>query len=57
MDLYYKFEVDESSIKIINNEDRLVTFIDLLNGGSLQHLQLSGITLIEEKKGFPYSVF
>jgi hypothetical protein len=57
MDLYYKFEVDESSIKIINNEDRLVTFIDLLNGGSLQHLQLSGITLVEEKKGFPYSVF
>ena len=55
MNLYYKFEVDESSIKIINNEDKLVTSIDLLNGGSLQHLELNGITLIEEKKEFAYS--
>ena len=55
MNLYYKFEVDESSIKIINNEDKLVTSIDLLNGGSLQHLVLNGITLIEEKKEFAYS--
>ena len=50
MNMYYKFELDESSIKIINNEDKLVTSIDLLNGGSLQHLELNGITLIEEKK-------
>ena len=55
MNMYYKFELDESSIKIINNEDKLVTSIDLLNGGSLQHLELNGITLIEEKKEFAYS--
>ena len=55
MNLYYKFEVDESSVKIINNEDKLVTSIDLINGGSLQHLELNGITLIEEKKEFAYS--
>ena len=55
MNLYYKFEVDKSSIKIINNEDKLVTSIDLINGGSLQHLELNGITLIEEKKEFAYS--
>ena len=55
MDIYYKFEVDKNSIKIKNNKDNLVAFVDLINGGSLQHLKLNGITLIEEKKEFTYS--
>ena len=50
MDLHYDFEVDQNSIKIINNNDNLVAFIDLINGGSLQHLKLNGITIIEQKK-------
>lgn len=55
MDLYYKFEVDQNSIKIINNNNKLIALIDLLNGGSLQHLELNEITVIEEKKEFAYS--
>ena len=55
MDLHYDFEVDQNSIKIINNNDNLVAFIDLINGGSLQHLKLNGITIIEQKKEFAYS--
>ena len=55
MDLYYKFEVDQNHIQIKNNNDDLVAFVDLINGGSLLHLQLNGITLIEEKKEFSYS--
>ena len=53
--MYYKFEVDQNHIQIKNNNDDLVAFVDLINGGSLQHLQLNGITLIEEKKEFSYS--
>ena len=55
MDLYYKFEVDQNFIKIINNNNKLVAFINLLNGGSLQHLELNGITVIEQKNEFAYS--
>ena len=55
MDLYYKFEVDQNSIKIINNYNKLIALINLLNGGSLQHLNLNEIIVIEEKKEFAYS--
>ena len=53
MDLHYNFEVDPCSIKVKNNK-KLLAFIDLLNGGSLQHLKLNGLTVIE-KKQFAYS--
>ena len=55
MDLHYKFETDQNYIQIKNNNDDLVAFIDLINGGSLQHLQLNGINVIEPKKEFSYS--
>ena len=55
MDLNYNFETDQNHIQIKNNNDDLVAFIDLINGGSLQHLQLNGITVIERKKEFSYS--
>ena len=55
MDLHYNFETDQNYIQIKNNNDDLVAFIDLINGGSLQHLQLNGITVIERKKEFSYS--
>jgi aldose 1-epimerase len=55
MDLHYKFETDQNYIQIKNNNDDLVAFVDLINGGSLQHLELNGITLIEQKKEFAYS--
>ena len=55
MDLNYNFETDQNYIQIKNNNDDLVAFIDLINGGSLQHLQLNGITVIERKKEFSYS--
>ena len=55
MDLHYKFEIDQNYIQIKNNNDDLVAFIDLINGGSLQHLQLNGINVIEPKKEFSYS--
>ena len=55
MDLHYKFEIDQNSIKIKNNNDDLFAFIDLINGGSLQYLKLNGMTLIEPKKEFTYS--
>jgi hypothetical protein len=50
MDLHYNFETDQNYIQIKNNNDDLVAFVDLINGGSLQHLQLNGITVIEQKK-------
>ena len=55
MDLNYNFETDQNYIQIKNNNDDLVAFIDLINGGSLQHLQLNGITVIERKQEFSYS--
>ena len=55
MDLHYNFEKNQNYIQIKNNNDDLVAFVDLINGGSLLHLQLNGITLIEEKKEFSYS--
>ena len=55
MDLHYKFEIEQNCIRIKNNNDDLFAFIDLTNGGSLQHLQLNGINLIEPKKEFSYS--
>ena len=48
MDLDCKFEVDPCSIKVKNNK-KLLAFIDLENGGSLQHLKLNGLTVIEKK--------
>tara|TARA_X000000950_G_scaffold130024_1_gene162418 strand:+ start:3166 stop:4053 length:888 start_codon:yes stop_codon:yes gene_type:complete len=54
MDLDCKFEVDPCSIKVKNNK-KLLAFIDLVNGGSLQHLKLNGLTVIEKKKQFAYS--
>jgi len=55
MDLHYNFETDQNYIQIKNNNKDLVAFVDLINGGSLQHLQLNGITVIERKKEFSYS--
>lgn len=55
MDLHYNFETDQNYIQIKNNNDDLVAFIDLINGGSLQYLKLNGMTLIEPKKEFTYS--
>ena len=55
MDLHYKFETDQNYIQIKNKNDDLVAFVDLINGGSLQHLKLNGITIIEQKKEFAYS--
>jgi len=55
MDMHYKFETDQNYIQIKNNNDDLVAFVDLINGGSLQYLELNGITLIEQKKEFAYS--
>ena len=55
MDLHYNFETDQNYVEIKNNNDDLVAFVDLINGGSLQHLQLNGLTLIEPKKEFLYS--
>ena len=55
MDLHYNFETEQNYIQIKNNNDDLVASVDLINGGSLQHLQLNGITVIERKKEFSYS--
>lgn len=55
MDMHYKFETDQNYIQIKNKNDDLVAFVDLINGGSLQYLELNGITLIEQKKEFAYS--
>ena len=55
MDLHYKFETDQNYIQIKNNNDDLVAIVDLINGGSLQHLKLNGINVIEPKKEFSYS--
>jgi aldose 1-epimerase len=50
----YKFEVNQDAISLKNNNE-LIAHIDLINGGSLQYLNLNGFKVIEQKKQFAYA--